>query len=317
MKVHLSFLSSITIIALSLSACSLTGTGEPADFPHSSATNALELEETSTNIATSVQPTSTKQPTLAPTPTAHQTTWTAQPTLTGNVAVEAINNMIATNGGCKLPCWWGITAGETSWVNASILLSRFSPNVTSNGPFDFTRDDNIHHTVIDYSVSFKIPNERIGQGASINVFDGVVSIVYVGSESTGEIFDIPNLLSEYGEPTSIFIKAYSNTPTGKLPFYIVLYYPDHRFMAVFEFEGNKIGESIRFCYKPSTPRIYIWSKDESEHVNSYRVSDWVLGSNNTGLKDIEEASNLSTKIFYQQFTNATSVSCFETPSILW
>jgi len=321
MKIRLNLMSLVVIMAIWLSACSLSG--EQADYPSLVETPALN--ETSTNIVPRIHLTSTPQPTpestlsltSTPTPTPRQPTWTVQPSLTGNEAVEAINNMITTNGGCKLPCWWGIAPGETSWENALILLSRFLPTITSSGPFDLTRDGKTHHTVMDYTVSYNIPNERIGRGASITVLDDVVSIIYVGSESTGEIFDIPHLLSDYGEPSKIFIKTYSDTPTGILPFYIVLFYPDDQFVAIFEFEGNKIGEFIRVCYKDTTPGIYVWPKDEGKYVNNYRISDWVLGSNNSGLKDIEEASDLNTKIFYQQFSNATSNTCFETPSKLW
>ncbi|MGB8984152.1 MAG: hypothetical protein WCC12_19960 [Anaerolineales bacterium] len=313
MKMHLRYTSFVVIITLSLTACSLT-TGEQTDLPYSS---TMPAEETSTYIVTGVQPTSTRQPTLLQTPTTFQPTWTAQPTLIGSNAIEAINHMIATNGGCKLPCWWGITPGETSWENALILLSRFSPTVTSSGPFDLTRDANTRHTLMAYSVSYKIPDSRIGRGASIDVLDDVVSIVYVGSESTGEIFTIPHLLSEYGEPANIFIKTYSDTPTGILPFYIVLFYPDYQFTAIFEFEGNKAGETISVCYSLTTPRLYAWSRDESKYVNNYRLNDWVLGSNNTGLKGIEEASSLNTGTFYQRFINATSNTCFETPSSSW
>src|SRR5690606_35083447 len=134
------------------------------------------------------------------------------------------------------------------------------------------------------------------RGATIVVLDDVVSLIHVGSESTGEIFDIPNLLFEYGEPTNVFIKTHSNTPTGILPFYIVLFYPRNRSTAVFELEGNKVDEMIRVCYKPSTPRIYIWSPEEDKYIEGAGFSALVPGEW-ADSKSLEVSTDLDVKGF--------------------
>jgi hypothetical protein len=36
---------------------------------------------------------------------------------------QQLTQTYETNGGCKLPCYWGITPGETSWDVASMFVS--------------------------------------------------------------------------------------------------------------------------------------------------------------------------------------------------
>lgn len=68
-------------------------------------------------------------PTIAANPTSSLTvtpTRTPFSTLT-NLQPEQhhanIVRLLETNGGCELPCWWGITPGETTWEEAERLLS--------------------------------------------------------------------------------------------------------------------------------------------------------------------------------------------------
>ncbi|MBN2716493.1 MAG: PD40 domain-containing protein, partial [Deltaproteobacteria bacterium] len=39
----------------------------------------------------------------------------------------AITEMLTTNGGCQLPCWWGITPGKTSITDALNVLNQLKP----------------------------------------------------------------------------------------------------------------------------------------------------------------------------------------------
>ena len=48
-------------------------------------------------------------------------TWT--PTLSSEQQMTQVSDLLTNNGGCKLPCWWGIMPGETSWANAENILA--------------------------------------------------------------------------------------------------------------------------------------------------------------------------------------------------
>src|SRR3990172_6047576 len=65
-------------------------------------------------------PAATLGPTLTP-------VWTPRPTLAEAEAAQALRDLIMTNGGCGLPCVWGLTPGETTWRDAEAILLTFSP----------------------------------------------------------------------------------------------------------------------------------------------------------------------------------------------
>jgi hypothetical protein len=60
-------------------------------------------------------------PVPSPTPTPRPT---ATPTGLGPQELQAfVSHMLQTNGGCELPCWWGIVSGETTWEDVGDYFS--------------------------------------------------------------------------------------------------------------------------------------------------------------------------------------------------
>ncbi|MEZ4518001.1 MAG: hypothetical protein R3C44_14670 [Chloroflexota bacterium] len=78
-----------------------------ATFPTPTETR---LRPTETPTATAVPLTSTLTPTPLPTSTS---TPTPVPTLTIEEEDGLVRHLMETNGGCQLPCWWGIAFGAT------------------------------------------------------------------------------------------------------------------------------------------------------------------------------------------------------------
>jgi hypothetical protein len=73
---------------------------------------------TASHIPLTFTPTQTVAPTPRPTNTPTFTptlTWTPLPTLPSQQTRAKIEELLETNGGCELPCWWGITPNETAW----------------------------------------------------------------------------------------------------------------------------------------------------------------------------------------------------------
>ncbi len=83
----------------------------PTTTPLASVTPLLPTS-TPTPTSSPMLPTATPSPTLTPMPP----TITPIPTLAASARPTLVREMLKTNGGCELPCWWGITPGQTDWL---------------------------------------------------------------------------------------------------------------------------------------------------------------------------------------------------------
>ncbi len=48
-------------------------------------------------------------------------------------ASARLQDLLKTNAGCRLPCWWGITPGKTTWDEAEEYLKTFTTLSTAQG----------------------------------------------------------------------------------------------------------------------------------------------------------------------------------------
>ncbi len=75
---------------------------------------------TPTQRASTVTPTVTR--TLSP---PHLLQWTPGAKLPPDEVEKKIMSLYSNNGGCELPCWWGITPGKTTGAESLSLLAPF------------------------------------------------------------------------------------------------------------------------------------------------------------------------------------------------
>jgi hypothetical protein len=90
-------------------------------------------------------------------------------TLDSEEAQKLVQKLLENNGGCKLPCWWGITPGKTTWAEARQILEKtslsiggqelgekFSVNVHAYLPYPYNFANYMEHSyyikngIVDY-----------------------------------------------------------------------------------------------------------------------------------------------------------------------
>jgi hypothetical protein len=225
--------------------------------------------------------------------------------------------MIATNGGCKLPCIWDITPGDVSWSDIQAVFIPLKPVIKSTTPAVLTQGS-ATHIVNDSNFTFEMAGTHDGVGVRLTTIDGIVSIIFIGSESTGEIFRIQKLLSVYGKPQEVFIHA-NQFPGNGLPFQLVLYYSADHFMVHYELTVPVRNGLLIGCPQIVSPSIFSWSSDENNFVDSTRIAQWVLGgfSSSSDLKPLNQVSNMDLDTFYQVFKDPKNVRCIESPESNW
>ncbi len=108
-------------------------TAEPASFP--SVEPAATRQPTPVpSPTTTPRPTANPRPPRTPSPTPTQTPTATPlpfPTLEPEEMQAFIAEMLAANGGCELPCWWGITPGVTPWEDVQQQFLSYGESISS------------------------------------------------------------------------------------------------------------------------------------------------------------------------------------------
>lgn len=168
--------------------------------------------------------TSTRKPTLTPSPT--KTTPTPVPyptfdvassTLSEETATQNLIELLETNGDCELPCWWGMTPGETHTDSIETVFVPLG--------FDWYRDyeelkDNTPYKASTYLVS----EDNVIQ--SIQVYGGVAEETYDHNEAWRP-YAIPQVIESLGMPDDIYVYyPFRFDPGGMQAYRLFFYYHD-------------------------------------------------------------------------------------------
>jgi hypothetical protein len=219
--------------------------------------------------------------------------------------------MLKTNGGCKLPCWWGIVPGSTRFQTAvdSLQLQGLSLYLVRDLTGALTIDIPHPTQLFDYRLLLGLTAEQ-----------GVISRLKVGGETyklTGsqrfasdwQRYSLSNVLQEYGQPSVIrFISGPPAERDAPVLYTLTLLYEPLGFAisysgaAQFDNQSNVIHVCPRFeqmndirliLVAPGNPII----KSDSELTD--------LGPT------LQETIGTSFEEFYGKFKNSNSKDCLE------
>ncbi len=304
------FLISVIVITLVLTNCISYPTEKTPTNPAQMATN------TPPNIVPTSRPTRIRDTSTAiPSPT-----WTPLATLSSDEAEQFISNLLESNRGCKLPCWWGIVPGQTRWDEAEQFFSTFATEI-GQGQEGFEQEDDGYHHYTNYSMYYTIPGQPTDGRTLYDVRDGV--IVFISVDSTGnEIsYQLHRLLSSYGQPQSVYILTYPNVPFDILPFRILVHYPDQGIYAIYEYPAENDGTTISSCPNSSGPSLYLDSPNQpyEKYLTPFEDSAKRLMGVNEGdpLVNLQTATQMDVETFYETFKDPKTDMCLKTPANLW
>jgi len=286
-----------------------------------------------------IQPSSTPGSTNIPTITSNPT---SVPTLPVVDAHERLLDLLANNGGCRLPCLWGITPGksnyqeardfliplssistaETTYLDPSplngILLGTISPlyiegDQRLNSWLSYLYDDN---GVVN-NIGFRVLEEQVITDSNGNWISRQPNFDNPAFMKRVEYYSLSHVLSDLGMPTSVMIEASGLTgyPVVAAGIDIALLYPDQGIwvnytMPMYNQNGIKKG-----CPGDSYIEMDLFPPgDPSAFYSLLDKSNW--GIIKKGYKPLEEATSMSMEEFYQIFRNPTD-KCIDTPEKIW
>ena len=290
-----------------MSTDSITRTPKPDNSPTSTDVAATSSP---TNV-TSATSTLTRVPSQLP-------TWTPLPTLTIDDAQRLVKELLETNAGCRLPCWWGFTPGQTSWDEAEHFLTQIAQYIgTYNEETEntFIADAQIHTPAGAVSTSWEsVP--YLTQDYLVR--DGIIQTINVFNFDLAPSYELPAFLKNYGQPSGVWIRTFREEERNSQPFAIDIFYQDQGILMEYSGgDGMDLGESLRNCLGDSvdSPFMYLWSPDNRMTFTEAKAR-FLDTENLPEPVSLQEATGMSVEDFYSNIINTGKV-CIETPKALW
>lgn len=206
------------------------------------------------SCATPSPPSAAPAPTTRPAPTSLPVAPTLGPAPTLSPESEGrVLELLKTNAGCDLPCWWGIVPGQTSWAETRKLVDGLGARTRASS----TSNNLVVHTTGGFDLAkLQIYNRFVFVERSDT--DGVETIK-IRSFTTGNLSGFQDLwasyspkeiMSKYGQPQRVWLQSgshFAEPPTSPIQGYeLMLFYDDLGFLI--HFAGLVNYEPVyRFC----------------------------------------------------------------------
>lgn len=311
--------------------------GSTANTPHSSLTiapqpNATELPITMPAVCTSTSTSAPLTRTITPTDLATSTmvfsTPTPLPALSTDEAHAELLELLRTNGGCQLPCWWGLTPGETSTQEAKTFLERYvnislriiQDDKGGNTQLLLPEDGLMVNPIIDYEINSSDQTvEQISvQIEIIREIEGGLEVVY-GDPLFAQLmpqYTLSQILTAYGPPTDVLVRAIR----GWWEFDLLLFYAEEGFLINYSAPYEEEGGVYFGCPTKISVEFWLWPPERNytlaEAVSLVYADMWGQMWLSSYLP-LEDATMLSLEDFYEIYRAPDNSSCLETPLELW
>jgi hypothetical protein len=305
-----------------IAACNRTNLG--ATLPAPTLTiESVPASPTPIHTSTPVQQPPTIGPTYTPTfaPTAFPITPTAVPSLNATERTDRFEELLRSNAGCDLPCWWSIEPGITPWFQTEQLLSALGSTITTQ-PNQTTQLT--YHAAAGFDREDDGIFNRLGFFERDSVVDSILIRAQTPSNTRGlislwESYAPETIILKYGAPTRVWLSSegeFAEAPADNMaPYEIWLFYDDlgflirysgkvaiqpmYLFCPTFGLDGN-LGLGIELVLQSVTSRVPL----ERDLVNR-------------PLPSLGDASGLTIGQFADMLLNPGEPACFETPRDFW
>lgn len=252
---------------------------------------------------------------------------TLKPTLTYTQSQSSLFELIKNNAGCKLPCWWGLTPGETSLQTTKSLLDLFgglsiANSLDEKGGYFIMRvpDNNLFlYLSMDYPKrdSDLLHTLWIRMYLMRQIKDGY-EVVY-GDSTYKQFFQpylISQILSTYGKPSNVwvFVDRRGNE------FHVWLSYAVSGFLVDYVAPVESENGRVLGCLSKAYTELWLWPP-ERKYTPAEAVS--VQLGNGLGqewfasILPLRDATTMTVGAFYEIFKDPQNTSCLETPVKLW
>lgn len=274
-------------------------------------------------------------------------TFTSVPSTPTEINKDVLS-FVKENGGCKLPCIFGLTPGASSSSTVNALIRNLQINSTlsaeqrSNPSIDTFADygwEGINFSFVENQASIRMTlasrsrDEKVERlvfsAEAMQPIEGGAKKIY-GDPYYDELltpFTLSNILKTYGLPDQIIIRPFPDdeghpSPPAQYTFDFVLFYPEQGFVVEYVSVRDEKGKNFMGCpTKSYLTQLSTWNQGEASSINEaiqyFTNLDGISKVNIGEYKQVQEVTALSLTDFYNMFRVPNSSDCVETPKQLW
>lgn len=235
------------------------------------------------------------------------------PTLSPDDALERVLGLLRGNGGCKLPCWWGLTPGRTTWREAYNSLIPFARE------FMYIDSSPEQPSFIGWFQFATSEDKTSSVYQTHTIENGIVEVIEVGF---GDIYpyELADFLNENGQPEEVWTRTFGTEYNGKIPFYLALFYPTQGILAILDSNDATLrGDKVRKCFiDDPILELVLWSPERKyTYQEATTYSGFIKYDDGFPLLPLEKATGMDVFSFYEKFKEKGKTNCLESPAELW
>jgi hypothetical protein len=228
--------------------------------------------------------------------------------------------MLATNGGCELPCWWGITLGETRWDDMVRFFAERNIPVWENGLLALSYQNGKGGRLDDNMVNVTFHREGdLVQGVTVRdnyryapFYDEFVTV--------WNRYALQPLLSRHGVPSQVHLNLAVGAPcagVGNFPDYKMWVLYENQGVAI-RYSGFALADNERWQVCPvfgqlKSIEIRLQAADGDAQLVDPESEVYDLGGEFSVYGFLPDLAGMSVEAFYDSFSQPEPRTCIIAP----
>lgn len=269
------------------------------------------------------QPTRTVRPTVPPPPTLAPLPSLAPlpiSTLEPDAMHAFVAEMLETNGGCDLPCWWGITPGETRWDDMVQFFGEYNIHVWENGLLALNYQSGTRGRMYDNMVDVTFHREGdLVQGVTVRDNHSYAPF-YDEFVTVWRRYALQPLLSRHGVPSQVHLNLTVGAPcagVGNFPDYKMWVMYENQGIAV-RYSGFALADNEKWLVCPvfgqlKTIEIRLQAADGDSQLVDPESEVYDPGGTFSVYGFLPDLAGMSEEAFYDSFRQSEPRTCVIAP----
>lgn len=294
--------------------------------PIPGASTTQQVTQTPSATETRIPATKTPTPTVTLPPTFTLTpspTWTPLPALSEEKSLLDYISITANNN-CKLPCWAGMTPGETTWSEAPFFSAPLLSLMTTSSVMPENVTTSLYYYGDEIMIDTFVGAKALEQRDKIDWIRLSMQSFTMPTENTPsqslplpETFRMKRVLQEYGMPDMVFLSTDIGGPGfPKTYFSTLMVYTDERSIVKY-YRDATVKDGVLITCTPSHAITLVVVSEREKLISVDAINNLATQNFRVDLSTpFDKVMDIPLDEFYQEYLSSSS-NCFYIPLEAW